>query len=173
MDLPIEIRYTPEKKDYVRASRVLARHTPGFLIIGAVILSVMVIAAVILILPEIGNATWRNIALVVLLVGAFYVVYYFVFIPLQLSKAYKTNEYLQMERKFIFTEERVLMEIGDKATEFKWENFQKVIEGGGFYLMIFQAEERVYPFIPKDAFEDQELQDSFRQLLAHQSIPLE
>lgn len=173
MDLPIEIRYTPKRKDYVHASRVLARHTPGFLIIATVILLVMAIAVVILIFPEVGNATWRNIALVALLVGAFYVVYYFLFIPLQLSKAYKTNEHLQMERKFIFTDERVLMEIGDNATEFKWENFQKVIEGDGYYLMIFQADERVYPFVPKDAFVDQEVQDSFLQLLAHQSIPLE
>lgn len=172
MDLPIHVRYTPEKKDYVRASRVLARNTPGFMVIAVVILLAMTAAALILIIPGIGNTTWRNVALVVLLVGAFYVIYYFVFIPLQLSKAYKTNPYLQKEREFSFTEEQVIMEIGDKVTHLDWEHFQKVVDGGGFYLLIYQAEERVYPFVPKDAFEDQNGHDAFVELLELKSVPI-
>lgn len=173
MDLPIHVRYTPEKKDYVRASRVLARNTPGFVVIALVILLAITAAAFILIFPGIGNATWRNIALVVLLVGAFYVIYYFVFIPLQLSRAYKTNPYLQKEREFTFAEEQVIMGIGDKVTHLDWEHFQKVIDGGSFYLLIYQAEERVYPFVPKDAFEDQKGHDAFLQLLESKSIPMD
>ena len=173
MELPIHLRYTPEKKDYVRASRVLARNTPGFMVIAVVILLAMTAAAVILLIPGVENATWRNVALVVLLVGAFYIIYYFVFIPLQLYKAYKTNPYLQKEREFTFTDEQIIMEIDDKVTQLDWDHFQKVIDGGSFYLLIYQAEERVYPFVPKDAFEDQRAHDAFLQLLESKSVPMD
>ena len=172
MDSAIKIRYTPQKQDYIRASRVLAKHTPTFLILAAVILIGMVAAAVVLIVPGLGDVTWRNIAIIVLLAGSFYTIYYLAIIPYQLTQAFKKNEYLQKERDFTITDQSVHMQIGDRATDLEWENFKKVIDGGRFYLLIYKADQNVYPFLPKRAFEDPSAEQSFLQLLESKSVPL-
>lgn len=172
MDSPINLRYTPEKQDYIRASRVLAMNTPTFLILAAMILLAMVAAVVVLVVPGFGDVTWRNIAVVVLLAGIFYTIYYLAFIPYQLIQAYKKNEYLQKAREFTITDQSVHMEIGDRSTDLEWENIQKVIDGGTFYLLIYKADQNVYPFLPKRAFDDPSAESSFLQLLESKSIPV-
>lgn len=173
MDSPIKLRYTPKKQDYIRASRVLAKNTPTFLVLAAVILIAMVAAAVVLIVPGLGNISWRNIAIVVLLAGSFYTIYYLAFIPYQLTQAFKKNEYLQKERVFTITEQNVHMRIGDRETDLEWEYIKKVIDGGTFYLLIYKADQNVYPFLPKRAFNDPLAEQSFLQLLESKSIPLD
>lgn len=172
MNSPIKLRYTPKKQDYIRASRVLAKNTPTFLILAAVILVAMVAAVVVLVVPGLGDVTWRNIAIVVLLAGIFYTIYYLAFIPYQLTQAYKKNEYLQKTRKFTITDQSVHMEIGDRSTDLAWEHFQKVIDSGTFYLLIYKADQNVYPFLPKRAFDDPSAEQSFLQLLESKSIPV-
>lgn len=171
MDSPIKLRFTPKKQDYIRASRVLAKNTPTFLILAAVILVAMVAAAVVLIVPGLGDVTWRNIAIVVLLAGIFYTIYFLAFIPYQLTQAFKKNEYLQKPREFTITDQSIHMEIGDRSTDLEWEYIQKVIDGGTFYLLIYKADQNVYPFLPKRAFEDPSADQSFLQLLESKSIP--
>lgn len=172
MESPIIIRYLPEKKDYIHASRALAMKTTSFLILAAVTILSVIAAAAVIVAPAIGNANWRNAAIIVLLVGLSYIAYYFILIPLQLSSAYKKHAYLQMEREYTFDDKQVLMKIGDLSTELQWENFQKVIDHRGFYLLVYNAGERVYPFIPGRAFEEKSSQALFRALLKEKSIPV-
>lgn len=98
MEEPLLIRYIPEKDDYLQASRALAYKSTAFKVLAAVILVAMLAALVVLIFPGIGNPTWESIALILVVVGAFYIVYYFVIIPFQFSRAFKKNEYLRQER---------------------------------------------------------------------------
>jgi hypothetical protein len=172
METLLKLRFTPNKQDYIRASRALARKTPAFIVLAAVIVLIMIGSAVILIVPSIGNATWTNVAVVSLLVGAFYLVYYFLVIPMQLSRSYKSNAYLQTERVFFFNDDHVTMHVGEKTSELHWENFEKVIDGKELYLIIYKAEERVYPFITKRAFKDEASEISFRQIFKEKSISL-
>lgn len=159
----LTISYTPVKEDYIRASRTLAKKTPGFLILAIILGLVMVASAVVLLVPSLGDDTWRNFAFIGLLVGVFYVVYYLAFIPWQLSKAYKSNAYLQKMRTLSFSDQGVMMRIGDRQTALDWTRIEKVITGDDFYLMTVGGEERIYPFIPFRAFE---AEDSKRQFLA-------
>jgi len=172
MDSPIKLHYTPKKQDYIRASRVLAMNTPTFLVLAAAIFLAMIAAVIVLLVPGIGDVTWRNIAIVVLLVGVFYTIYYLAFIPYQLTRAFKKNEYLQKARTFTISDQRVHMEIGDRSTDLEWEYFKKVVDGGTFYLLIYQADQKVYPFLPKRAFEEPSIEESFLQLLQSKSIPV-
>ena len=64
------------------------------------------------------------------------------------------------------------MEVGDRSTTFDWENFQKVIDGGDFFLMIYKAQQRIYPFIPKAALKDEGALDAYLDLLQEKSIPV-
>jgi hypothetical protein len=166
----LTIRFKPVKEDYILASRALGKKSPLFLSLAALVFLAMVGAVVVLIFPAVGNPAWQNIALIVLLVGVFYIIYYIVLIPMQLSRAYQSNAHLQSERHFTFTDQHIRMKIGENATELAWENIKQVIDGGQFYLLIYQADERVYPFIPKRAFADDETQRLFLQMLESKSI---
>lgn len=172
MDAPLVIQFTPERKDYVRASRALAMNSTGFIIIAAVIILAMIAAAVVLIFPSIGAAALNNAALIVLLVGAFYILYYLVFIPFQFTNMYKANEYLRKDRKLVFSESDVILQVGDKTSNLLWENFRSVIDGGGFYLLVYIDEKKVYPFIPKSAFTTDASEEEFLGLLKEKGIPI-
>jgi len=166
----IQINYEPEKKDYIHASRVLALKAPTFLILAGIILVAMVASAVILLLPSLRQTNWQRIAIVVLLVGVFYVTYYLLFIPLQMSKAYKNNPNLQVERQITLSEEKLLMKIGEKSTELDWDHVQKVVESKDLYLIIYRGQNQVYPLLPKRAFVDPDEENAFLVFLQEKSI---
>ncbi|MEA3327320.1 MAG: hypothetical protein U9R53_08435 [Chloroflexota bacterium] len=173
MESKLELTYTPEKKDYVKASRALAKKTTLFIILAGVLALGVIASAVILLVPSIGNATWRNIAVAVLWVGIFYVVYYLVLIPVQLSRAYKKNEFMKMERRFTLTDANLLMAIGDKSQELEWEHLRKVIYDGGLYLMVYKEDSPVYPFIHERAFKDDAEKAAFENFLKEKSITIQ
>jgi hypothetical protein len=173
MEAPLIIRFKPDKQDYVRASRTLASKSPTFVILAAVIGLMMIGAVVVLVVPSVGDASWANIALVALFVGVFYVLYYFLIIPWQLARTFKGNDYLQTERIFRFSDAHITMNVGNRSSDLPWENFEKVIEGPELYLLIYRSDERVYPFIPKRAFEDEAAELAFRQNFVAKSIPVQ
>ena len=172
MDRTINLQFTPTQKDYVRATRVLARKSPGFMVMAIILAVAMVASAIVMFVPGVGQPSWDSIAVVVLMIGAFYILYFVAIVPLQFTQSYKKNEYLKMERHFTITDEQMVMDVGDRSTTFDWENFQKVIDGGDFFLMIYKAQERIYPFIPKEAFTEERSLEAYLDLLAEKSIPV-
>ncbi len=173
MESKLVLTYTPDKKDYVKASRALAKKTILFIILAAVLALGVVASAVILLMPSIENPTWKNIAIAVIWVGVFYVVYYLVLIPIQLSRAYKKNDFMKMERRFTITDAKLLMEIGEKSQELDWEHLRKVIYDGGLYLMVYKEDSPVYPFIHERAFTDDSEKEAFLNFLKEKSIPIQ
>lgn len=172
MQEPLLIRYIPEKDDYLQASRALAFKSTAFKVLAAVILVAMLAALVVLIFPGIGNPTWENIALILVVVGAFYIVYYFVIIPFQFSRAFKKNEYLRQERSYTFSDAHIRLRIGENETEMDWKNIQKAVRSKDFYLLINTLEGQGYPIIPKRVFSDTAREEDFIKLLDSKSIPI-
>lgn len=172
METPIKIRFEPERKDYIHASRLLASKTRGFLILAGIVILLIVVSIFILAFPSLTTPVWRNVAAIVCMVGGFYIIYYLIFIPLQLSRTYKKNPFLKETRIFTFNESHIHMVIGQKSLDMDWENFQKVIQSDNQFLLIYKGDEDVYPFIPKRAFEDQAQLDAFLQLFKSKSIPI-
>lgn len=172
MESPLQIQFTPEKNDYVRASRVLANKTPVFIVLASVTILLMIGALVVLLFPSIGDSTWRNVAIISLVIGVFYLVYYFLLIPSQLGRSIKANELLQKARVLVFDETGLTMTVADKQSEMAWENFEKLMDGGSLYLMIYKANDRLYPFIPKRAFDAPGSEEAFRQLFSDHDIPI-
>jgi len=172
MERTMTIRYIPRKSDYIRASRALALKTRTFLVFAGVIGLILVGSAVVLASPAIGNGLWRNIGLIGLTVSVFYALYFFIVIPYQLSKAFKTKEHMRMAREITFTGEEVRMTIDDRTIALGWESIQKAIDGGDFYLLINKGEERIYPFVPARAFDNERMQAAFLDLLKTKSIPM-
>ena len=138
----------------------------------ALVLLVMVASLVVLVIPNIVNPSWRSAAFVGLAMGAFYIINFWLIIPYQLSKAFKQNENLRKERIVRISSAAVTLQIGDRTTEFSWEHFQKVLESNNFFLMIYKAEERIYPFLPARVFQDETTKDDFLALLEEKSIPV-
>lgn len=172
MEPILTIRYTPEKRDYVRASRTLARKSKGFLVLAAVTLLVILVSVVILVFPGIGGANLRRIATIALFVGVVYVLYYLFLVPIQLNRAFKANETLRAERKLTFFDDHLRMKLGDQAIELPWENFKRVIDGGEYFLLIYEGSEQVYPFIPDRAFTDDGAKQAFLEFIRAKSIPV-
>ncbi len=173
MEPKLEITYTPEKKDYVKASRTLAMKTKMFLILAIVLAVGIVASIVVLLVPAFQTPLIRNIAVVVLWVGAFYVLYYFALIPIQLNRAYKKNEYMRMARQFTITDDLLKMSIADKSTDLEWDHLRKVVFNDGLYLMVYKKDLPVYPFIHQRAFADEAEKETFINLLKEKSIPIE
>jgi len=157
MDVPLVIQFTPDRKDYIRASRTLATNSTGFIIIAAVIILVMTAAAVVLVFPSIVNDAIRSGAVFAFLGGAFLIFYYLTFIPLQMSRAYKSNEYLRLERRLTFRESNVVMQVGDNISNLSWDKFD---------------DNSVYPFIPKSAFTTDTSEEEFLGLIEEKGIPI-
>ncbi len=154
MEPILTLQYTPEKRDYVRASRVLARKSPWFLIVGAVILVAMLGAAVILILPGVGSDGLRQTAPVVLVASLGYALYFLLLIPIQLGRAYQSNPHLRMPRILTFFDSHLEMRIGEQSVELPWAILQQVIDGGDYLLMLFKGDQQVFTFIPNRAVDD-------------------
>jgi hypothetical protein len=169
---PLTIRYTPEAKDYVRASRELAKNTTSFKIMAAILIVAMLVSLVILLVPSVGDQSWKNIALVFFIVGVFYVVYFFAIIPFQLKSAYKKNEHLQVQREFTLKDEGLGVKVGGEGTELKWENLSRVIDAKDFYLMVYKGTQKLYFFIPERAFDEHLTQEAFVDYLKAKSIPV-
>jgi hypothetical protein len=154
MEPRLTIRFTPEKGDYVRASRTLAQKSPWFLVLAGLILLAVIGSALLVIFPGLGGENLRSIAHIVLVVGVVYLLYYLLMIPWQLGRAYQANEHLRMERTLSFFDTHLRMAFGERGVDLPWENLEKVVDGEEYYLMIFKGDQLVYPFIPGRAVPD-------------------
>ncbi len=172
MESPLQLQFKPVKNDYVQASRALANKTPMFIVLATVTLIIMIGSVIVLVVPSIGNPIWNNVAIVSLVVGSFYLVYYFLLIPIQLGGTYKKNEYLQKERVLTVSDENVTMKVADRSSELAWENFEKVLNCKDLYILIYKADQRVYPFVPKRAFNDPGSEGAFLKFFTDHDIPI-
>ncbi len=172
METPIKIRFSPERKEYIQASRLLAGKTQSFLIMAGMMGLLTIVSIVILALPSQTPSTWQNIAAIVCLVSGFFLIYYVVFIPFQLMRSYKKDPFLRETRILTFGDKKVRMTIGEKSMDMDWEDVHRVIQSRHLFLMIYKGDEDIYPFIPKRAFEDQSQLETFLQVLEKNTIPL-
>ncbi len=171
-NLPLSIKYLPEAKDYIRASRALAKKSTSFIIMAALLILAMAAAVVILLFPSIGDQNWDNIALILLVVGVFYILYFFAVIPWQLNRAYKKNEHLQVERQFILKDETIGVKVGEEGTELDLDNLEKVVDADGLYLLVYKDKQKLYFFIPNRAFTEDVNEEAFLDYLKEKSITL-
>lgn len=170
--MPLEIKFTPKREDYIQASRLMAAKTPLFIVLAAVTILIVAGSLVGLVFQLFTDPTWQNVALVSLLIGAFYLVYYFFLIPAQLTKTIKKNETLQMDRKFTFGETEVDLMVGKQTSRMSWEHFTHVMAGRKVYVLVYEEVKKVYPFLPKRAFADLAEEETFLDMLKEHNIPV-
>lgn len=167
---PLTIKYIPEAQDYVRASRALAKKSTSFIVMAVLLIVAMIAAVVILLLPSVGEENWDNIAMIFLVVGVFYIVYFFAVIPWQLKRAYKKNEHLQVERSFILKDESIGVRVGNEGTELNLENLEKVVDNDDLFLLVYKDNRKLYFFIPERAFSEEVTEETFLDYLKEKSI---
>jgi hypothetical protein len=167
----LTLHYTPEKRDYVRASRTLAMKSSWFLVLVVLILLLLAGSAVILVNTDLGGPALRNVALILFLACLVYVIYFIFLIPIQLGKAYQANDHLQQQRTLVFWDAHLEMIIGERSVELHWKDLKRVVDGGNYTLLIFEGDQKVFPFIPKQAFDDRTKQ-AFLGFIQSKSIPV-
>ena len=170
---PLTLQFTPEKRDYVHASRTLAKKSPVFLILVGLFLLGMMGSVLILVFPGwIGAENLVNTARIILIVGGVYALYYLFMIPWQLGRAYQANEHLRLPRTLIFLNDRLRMGIGSQWVDLSWDKLEKAIDGGDTVLLVFKGNEKIYPFIPERAFVDDGTKTALIELIKVKSIPV-
>jgi len=172
MEEQFVIQYSPEPKDYIRASRMLAMKSRGFIIMGVIAIIGIIASIVILLIPSTSGTMWRFVGAIVILVGVFYFINILVIVPLELSRTYKKNEHLRKARKFFFSDSRIAIQIEGQAKELDWDKIQKALKGNDFYLLIYKADKGFYPVIPERAFTTDEQKTQFLDLLKRKNIPV-
>lgn len=169
---PLTIRYTPEADDYVHASRALAKSSKSFIIMAVLLILSIIAGVVVLLIPNIENPGWKNSALILLVVGVFYIFYYFLVIPFQLRRAYKKQQHLKVEREIVLKDEDVSIKIGEGGIDLKLVNLEKVIFAKELYLMVFKDKQNLYFYIPERAFNQDVTKDTFLAYLKSKSIQI-
>ncbi len=170
---PLTIKYHPEASDYVRASRALAMKSLSFKIMAVFLIIAMIASAVILLIPSIGDQNLNNISLILIVVGVFYIIYYFVVIPWQLKSAYKKNEHLHVERQFILKDESIGVKVGEEGTDLNLDSIQKVVDAADLFLLIYKDTQKLYFFIPKQAFTEDVTEETFLDYLKEKSVKVD
>lgn len=175
MENTLTIRFIPEKKDYVRASRILSNKSIWFIIFAAVIVLAMLGSLVILAFPHLAPEKYQKTAIILFVVGLFYVLHYFMVIPMQLSRSFTTNEHLRAERVLTFFDSHLRMKIGEHAKDLPWESLKKVYENKGYYLLVFELENEgeVYPYIPERGLEEEDTKQTFHEILQKKTAVLQ
>lgn len=155
METIFSIEYTPEKRDYVRASRILSRKSPGFVALAAMVVFIILASGVALIFPGLAGETLQGLAPFLLAAGFTYLLYIGFLIPRQLNKAYESKAHMRLPRRLNFFESHLMMAIGDQSVNLPWENLTRVFNSGNDFILIFQVDEQVIVFIPGRALESQ------------------
>jgi Na+(H+)/acetate symporter ActP len=150
----------------------MAFKTPIFIVLVVVTVIIILGSLIGLVFQLFPDPTWNNVAFVSLLVGAFYIVYYFIVTPAQLNKTISKNETLQKDRKFTFGETEVDLMIGRNTSRLPWDNFVHVLNGRTMYIMVYEEGKKTYPFLPKRAFTDPDAEKAFLQMLEEHDIPV-
>ena len=171
MEHQLTLRYTPEKQDYVRASRALALKSSWFVYLALLILLVLAGSGFILVNPAIVGPMIRGIAVILFVVCLVYVIYFVFIIPIHLARAYKRTEHLRQERILIFWKDHLQMEIGGGSLSLSWEDLRRVVAGKKYYLLIFEDEQKVFPFIPRRGLDDGDRR-AFLEFFQSKSIPI-
>lgn len=170
--MPLQVKFTPNKNDYIQASRLMAFKTPLFVLLAVVTVIIIAGSLIGLVFQLFTDSTWNNVALVSLLVGGFYIFYYFAMVPAQLTKTINKNEALKKERTFTFGENEVDLAIGEKVSPLPWEHFTHVLKGRTMYIMVYEEGKKTYPFLPNRAFADPGSEKAFLAILEQHSIPV-
>lgn len=172
MEPILTLGFTPERRDYVRASRILSKKSPWFLVLAVIIVLLVIVSGILLIFPGLVGEYFQGVAPFVFVAGLVYLLYVMFLIPMQLSRAYQAKPYLQLPRTLIFFQSHLTLRIGDQSVDLPWEHLRKVIDGGDYYLLLFQVDEQVIPFIPERAIIDQSTRDTLLTLFMEKSIPV-
>ena len=170
--MSLQVQFTPNRNDYIQASRLMALKTPIFIVLAVVTIVIMVGSLVGLVFQLFTDEVGRNVAFVSLLIGGFYVVYYFFLTPAQLTKMIKKNETLQMERELTFSEAEVDLVLGGQTSRLFWDHLVHVLKGRTMYILVYEEEKKIYPFLPKRALTEPGSEEAFLALLEEHNIPV-
>lgn len=165
MESIFSIEYTPEKRDYVRAARIISRKSPGFIALAAMVAFIMLASGVALIFPGLAGETLRGLAPFLLAAGLTYLLYVGFLVPRQLNKAYESESHLRLTRRLNFFESYLMMTIGDQSVNLPWENLTRTFNSGNDFILVFQDDEQVIVFIPGRALESQAALENLQKFI--------
>ena len=159
---PISFRFIPTKDDYVHSIRAFFLCDAGFkrtLVIMGIVELLIVVAALA------GNLGDGLLLWLLALAMPALLVYLWVILPLNTGRQIEKNERFMSETTWELGEDQVLIKNKFSETKMDWGSFQKVVETGDYYLLVYTANKRMFQFIPKRAFESQEHAAAFREVL--------
>ncbi len=163
MSEPVQFKYKPEGRDYTQAMYAfyLADKRTWFAII--LLLLIIVCAPVTLFLiSNYYNATFLWVIPVFLLLLVFYV---YIISPILAGRRVGRNPKFQSETVGEATPEYLAIKNANVDSKTKWDAYANAVETRQYFLLIHAVNRRMFQFIPKRAFANDEQLDAFRDLL--------
>lgn len=87
-------------------------------------------------------------------------------IPLILAWRVSRQPMLQTQTTYEFGEDAIVVKDAHSELKQKWGNYHKALATRDYYLLVFTVNKGAVRFIPRRAFESQEQENAFRELLA-------
>jgi hypothetical protein len=157
---------TCTEKDYVKAARAIMMRGPASWVLWLVGLGMTTCVIVALVRSGDTGSFFRF----ALLLPAFMVLYTFVLSPMLIARRVRKHERLRTEVTWQFSDVDVLMSNKYSEVRIDWGTFQTVRETKEYYLLAYTVNKRVHQFIPKRAFESEEQEEAFRELLRNHGL---
>lgn len=164
--LPIILRFTPNKDDYVIASRAITmRQWSTWLILG-IIVFIWVINLLLGLMSE--DTDWISLGISLLPMLLFTIIFgglIFVVPSFQLGRRIQKNKRLTTETVWIVDDQTIVIKNAHSESKMDWGTFQRVIQLKDYYLLGYSTNKAMAQILPRRAFESSEQETAFRKLL--------
>ncbi len=159
---PISFHFIPTKDDYIRGLRAFETSKTNFKRNMAKIGIFEALFVVAIFAGSLGDGPWPWL---LVLIGPIILGYFWGILPLRMGRQIEKNERFTAETTWELGEDQIVIKNKFSETKMDWGSFQKVVETGDYYLLIYATSKNMFQFIPKRAFESQEQETNFRELL--------
>ncbi len=159
---PIYFQFTPNKDDYTKVIRAYYMSDRRLWLVLAL---AGIMELWLLVSTLAGNFGASPLVWGLLLALPVVVVYLLVWGPVRLGRRVQKNERLTCETFWQVGDDQILIKDRFAEAKLDWGTFQRVIETKSYYLLIYAVNSRAFQFVPKRAFESQERQAAFRELV--------
>jgi len=157
MSKTITLRYSPTTDDHVKGMRTFMLHIARM----RILLLVFALAFVAGVLLFIFSDTLKSAAVVMIGLFPIFVIFLFVFSPMQLRRRVQSDRRLRAERVWELNDDQITIKNNYAEVSLEWSAFSVVKETSDQYVFIAGT----FVFLPKRAFESKEQEAEFRDLV--------
>jgi hypothetical protein len=160
----IQFQSKPQYEDYLTVNKAVTFNPPTVvLIIVMGIISAATFLGLIL-----GWLSVESSRLLLYILPPAMFIFFMLYTPVNLRRRARQMANQADEIFWRLSNRGVTIDEGEESLKYKWETFSHVQELPNQYIFFFKANRAAFVFVPKTAFESQDKEEAFRDLLLTQ-----